>query len=332
MGLRFRKSITLCKGVRLNVGKTGVSISTGIPGFRKTIHSSGRVTTSIGVPGTGIYYVDTDHIGKKKKQQTKSQGRSAAAFSRTANFNTSTESTVVYPNYGVTNSNPIPKSKAICNNTASVSYPAYTPVTPEIESSPTVVEQDIPVVKPKASCPSCSKLFENCDLPVNWIEVLSNREPMDDNYDPDTWNYLHSKAIDVFAGNVETLLQIVDEVSPFDDLNAYANDFVVEMEDATELGVEFSIAKDIAPRAELQDAVCSVLIRAARDAFALLPVERVVVHVVMDGDVIVAAKLNRDAFAFLEFEGKDPSELLEAFEVNMKFSSLLGFRKVDRFQ
>ena len=57
MGLRFRKSITLCKGVRLNVGKTGVSISTGIPGFRKTIHSSGRVTTSIGIPESQVFPV-----------------------------------------------------------------------------------------------------------------------------------------------------------------------------------------------------------------------------------------------------------------------------------
>lgn len=32
------------------------------------------------------------------------------------------------------------------------------------------------------------------------------------------------------AGNVEVMLQIVDAVSPFDDLSFYANDFVVEME------------------------------------------------------------------------------------------------------
>ena len=66
MGLRFRKSISLCKGVRLNVGKTGVSISAGIPGFRKTIHSSGRVTTTVGIPGSGLYYVDTKNPKKDK--------------------------------------------------------------------------------------------------------------------------------------------------------------------------------------------------------------------------------------------------------------------------
>lgn len=59
MGLRFRKSVSLFPGVKLNFGTTGMSVSTGVPGFRKTFHTSGRVTTSVGIPGTGIYYIDT---------------------------------------------------------------------------------------------------------------------------------------------------------------------------------------------------------------------------------------------------------------------------------
>lgn len=59
MGLRFRKSVSLFPGVKLNFGTTGMSVSTGVPGFRKTFHTSGRVTTSVGIPGTGLYYVDT---------------------------------------------------------------------------------------------------------------------------------------------------------------------------------------------------------------------------------------------------------------------------------
>ena len=36
MGLRFRKSVSLFPGVKLNFGTTGMSVSTGVPGFRKT--------------------------------------------------------------------------------------------------------------------------------------------------------------------------------------------------------------------------------------------------------------------------------------------------------
>lgn len=39
MGLRFRKSVTLCKGVKLNFGKTGMSVSVGGKGYHKTINT-----------------------------------------------------------------------------------------------------------------------------------------------------------------------------------------------------------------------------------------------------------------------------------------------------
>ena len=63
MGLRFRKSISLFPGVRLNFSKSGMSVSSGVPGFRKTINTKGQVTTTVGIPGTGLYYVDTKKPG-----------------------------------------------------------------------------------------------------------------------------------------------------------------------------------------------------------------------------------------------------------------------------
>jgi hypothetical protein len=52
VGLRFRKSIKLGKGVRLNVSKSGLGMSVGGRGARFGVHSSGRNTRTIG-PGTG---------------------------------------------------------------------------------------------------------------------------------------------------------------------------------------------------------------------------------------------------------------------------------------
>ena len=49
MGLRFRKSISLIPGVRLNFSKSGMSVSSGVPGFRKTINTKGQVTTTVGM-------------------------------------------------------------------------------------------------------------------------------------------------------------------------------------------------------------------------------------------------------------------------------------------
>ncbi len=57
MGIRFRKSFSFGKLLKLNVGKSGItSVSIGIPGLRQTLGRKRR-TTTIGIPGTGISYV-----------------------------------------------------------------------------------------------------------------------------------------------------------------------------------------------------------------------------------------------------------------------------------
>lgn len=79
MGLRFRKSVKIAPGVRLNISKKSVDISAGVKGYRKSINSSGRVTTSIGVPGTGVSYVKTENLKSKKKKTVSSRVSSTAA-------------------------------------------------------------------------------------------------------------------------------------------------------------------------------------------------------------------------------------------------------------
>ena len=69
--MRFRKSIRLCKGVKLNLSKSGVSLSTGIRGLSLTTSKQGMwLNTSL--PGTGLY--DRKKIasfGGKKKEAKK---------------------------------------------------------------------------------------------------------------------------------------------------------------------------------------------------------------------------------------------------------------------
>lgn len=50
----FRKRIKLLPGVRLNVSKSGLSMSAGIPGLSVTIGKKGTYLNT-GIPGTGIY-------------------------------------------------------------------------------------------------------------------------------------------------------------------------------------------------------------------------------------------------------------------------------------
>lgn len=73
MGLRFRRSIKLGKGVRLNVSKTGLGVSVGGRGARYSVHSSGRRTRSLGVPGSGLSYVSTSTGGGRRAANTRSR-------------------------------------------------------------------------------------------------------------------------------------------------------------------------------------------------------------------------------------------------------------------
>lgn len=64
MGLKFRKSISLGGGVKLNINNKSIGVSAGIKGARVSINSKGRRTTSIDIPGTGVSYVSTSSVGK----------------------------------------------------------------------------------------------------------------------------------------------------------------------------------------------------------------------------------------------------------------------------
>ena len=72
--MRFRKSIRLCKGVKLNLSKSGVSLSTGIRGLSLTTSKKG-MWVNASLPGTGIYdrkkIVSFDKNKKDAKKTTK---------------------------------------------------------------------------------------------------------------------------------------------------------------------------------------------------------------------------------------------------------------------
>jgi len=55
MGFRFRRSVRLLPGIRLNFGTRGVSTSVGGRGFTLNFGKRG-IRTTVGIPGTGISY------------------------------------------------------------------------------------------------------------------------------------------------------------------------------------------------------------------------------------------------------------------------------------
>ena len=54
MGIRYRKSIRLGGGFRINLSKSGVGYSWGVPGYRITRTARGTTRRTCSIPGTGI--------------------------------------------------------------------------------------------------------------------------------------------------------------------------------------------------------------------------------------------------------------------------------------
>ncbi len=60
MGFRFRRSIRLGKGLRINISKSGTSLSVGHRGATVNFGPKGERVT-LALPGTGISYSQTVH-------------------------------------------------------------------------------------------------------------------------------------------------------------------------------------------------------------------------------------------------------------------------------
>jgi hypothetical protein len=59
MGFRFRRSIKILPGIRLNFGKRGISTSIGVRGAHVTFGKTGTRTT-VGLPGSGLSFTHLD--------------------------------------------------------------------------------------------------------------------------------------------------------------------------------------------------------------------------------------------------------------------------------
>ena len=69
MGTRFRKSVNLGGGARINISKSGIGYSVGTKGARVTMTADGRTRTTLSIPNTGISYVNETGTRKKRKQK-----------------------------------------------------------------------------------------------------------------------------------------------------------------------------------------------------------------------------------------------------------------------
>ena len=105
--------------------------------------------------------------------------------------------------------------------------------------------------------------------------------------------------------------------------------------------VEFTVNTDVLTQARhslsrneyndlLQDFICSLSIRIARDMFALLPINHTIIHVVMDYNTVLSVDFDRNTLSKVKYSFIDPSDTVEKFRLNMNFNQSSGFSPVSR--
>ncbi|HHY70530.1 MAG TPA: DUF4236 domain-containing protein [Thermoanaerobacterales bacterium] len=84
MGWRIRKSIGIGKLFRINLSKSGIGFSAGVPGCRVSVGPDKKVRRTIGIPGTGIY--STEVIGEKSSKKRPNCPNCNSPVTAKANF------------------------------------------------------------------------------------------------------------------------------------------------------------------------------------------------------------------------------------------------------
>jgi len=357
MGLRIRKSFKIAKGVRVNVGKTGVGLSIGTRGLRHTIHSSGRRTSSIGLPGTGISYVKTSTGGSRKRTSS-----NTVIQKQLQKQHEIEENTKIVDDYNELLGRIVSVHKECDEFVDWVSINALKPpyIPPDAGQRKTKAENDYNSYTPNFF----AKLFKSIEdkrrtrlkTKILEAELLDAKEYED-------WKNLNVLSERIVQGDIEAYFEVINEMNPLDDLLDYGSGFEFSADHSRAIEVELKVKSDtVIPnyvlsltktgklsRKEMtktqyfdlvQDYVCSCAIRVARDVMALLPVEQVVVHAVDDvlntatGHIeqitILSVVFDRHGLNGLNFELIDPSDALQSFKCQMKHMKTSGFRAVER--
>ncbi len=348
MGLSFRKSISILPGVKVNLSKSGVSLSTGVKGLHASINTKGQIRGTASLPGTGVRYTKTTKVskllGKEEEKKSSKKSSKAKAAEKTKTSETAKLAPVQQPAASVqtqpaagavpqvSGSDVLYKIDPETGELIAVINPAADQAAESIaqaeapqayeaaEETPDELPEDAPAEAPaKLKKGDLAKAIINmyavADQNIDWGAIKNGTA------DPnlyDNFSYLKNRASKVLDGDTDTYLEIISDVNPFDEFIDLGSEFVCSTENPMKVHVDFSVnaAKvfENYPDRELtEDYICGVAIKAARDLFALLPIWSVSLRAEDEGKELLRASFTRDTFEELNFNRIDASDTVIKF-------------------
>lgn len=332
MGLRFRKSITLCKGVKLNFGKTGMSVSVGQKGFHKTIHQNGNVTTSIGIPGTGVYWSDTKKINKNNTRISVDNSSMTDAQKRVKNDVSFLERNVAERDEAndvkqnghlslVEDEKPEElTSDYMMSDDLDFFFSQQNQSVKYQEKNLSVFERASKNTS-KITEANIYSIYQSSDEAIDWTEILVSSSEDEVLMDKTSWKYFKSVAAKILKGDIDTYLKVIEDVRPLDDLLSFGGNFEFGTDNAGLMEVEFDVMPEDILGTDYStelfcDYICAASIRITRDILALLPVGIVVVHAVLNNETVLSVLFNRHEMNRVNFRGT-PQEIIKQFRHNL---------------
>lgn len=359
MGLRFRKSFKVAPGVRVNVGKSGVGMSVGGKGLRYSVHSSGRRTSTVGIPGTGLSYSSTsgsrsyksaayqqrNELARREKEQQKLQELEYARLQVELHENRLERMRSIHHE----SDDPVDWHEVYHRD----------PPFPEGHEGPNELRAKIALDTYEPGF--VDRLFKKGETKVQKLEAELQEAKQKDAELMEEWKYMHTMAKRVLVRDIDAYFKVIDEFGPLDDLLEFGSGFEFGTDNPYMIHVSFDVnAQQAIPEKTLsltktgklseknmsktayydlyQDYVCGCALRIARDMIALLPVDYVFVHAYEDqlnsatghrGKLaILSVKYDKATLDKLNFATLDPSDALTNFEHHMNFKKPKGFEEV----
>lgn len=349
LSLRFRRSVSLGKGARINFTKKGVGFSVGTKGLRYSVHSTGRRTKSVGIPGTGLYYTKSKTAKSRNRKVSHSSTNIDVAHNQALvqdyqtyihslrNLHQMCEEEI---NWQEISTLPPPFEQGAMGPNEVKAIQAYEQYTPNF------LERMITALADKKR----EKLKR---------AIVAAKQRDEEDYRE--WEKLVTLAQQVGSGEKQAYEQVIKEMSIYPELQKLNFKYAIPHADLVEAEIQVNL-DDTIPNETItltktgkvsrramgktkyfalaKDYVCSGALWIARNIFAHLPVDHVLVHVTeyalneatghYEHQVLLSVKFDRQTVNSLNFQHLDPATAMENFTHQMKHLKTKGFRPVKR--
>lgn len=317
MGLRFRRSVKICDGLKLNFGKTGMSMTVGSGPLKKTFNTNGNVTTTVGIPGTGIYWTETERRGSRNNRSSSSRQDRENTQAPQSDYQAPAAVNDYFSQPSMVEDNE-PALMAESYTPTPMSAPIYSDRSPASSVGQLQTHDTTSTERNCLSADDIKRLYMYSDDPVEWTELIAGASADELLMDAAAHSYCLQMASRVLSGDVDAYLEVIERMRPVDDLALYSGDFEFGTDSPSYIEVEFCayperVLRNGSSDMLLEEFISAVAVRVARDLMALLPVSKVLTHIEIEGKTVLSVNFARGELCLKNFRNNLATDIVRTF-------------------